>query len=736
MKKHGLLWLAPVLMLAAFFAGCANDDGGSVDEGITGSVIMPKDSTSFRVSPARISLAKGTKQQFKAYYNGKEVSLVEWSVSGSAGSSKFGTDNISTSELEVSLNETAGVLNVSATLTSNGKKFTAQALVTVLGNGDVPLEHGLTVSPGVVVVGKGFSQTFTASLSASGDAASGVSWTVTGGGSGTEITNGILTVAAGETAKKLLVTASLNADKYGTAIVYVGSAPEGSGPFPENHGIEVKLPNVTLDKGEQGSFTALGTNLGSVTWSLAGNKVATTITAGTFTVAPAETAEKIAVKAASGEKWGQAVVTVRGNDGPPPYGPVVDGLLLEPQEVSVAKGGTQTFTVKVYVGDVSWTVRGGKSGTAVSGGVLTVASGETAKYLVVRAEASDGKNGTAVVTVTEGGGGSGETAATLYTDPGTGTNGGKSLKQEFEITSTGAQAVTDTFNAVSTFIENGGLTSSQTRIALGDYIDLEGGLSVTAYDSTNGSKPNYTGGFSISAADGSKAIPGLTGAEYNDGYKGCLLRLIVVGINSFLTHDTYTAPAANNKDHVVFQFQNIPVKRRMNPSYPDSGGYAGSEMREYLTPVDEKTGSGKFLAGLTEAGVPEAVLWAPTRYIANGCDGATGADTITDKLWLPTEREMFKGRSRSNRIIETTSNQPFFNYYTSYATAVFINNVTRLKYLSTGSATRYGYGTMYWTASPSSDGPSGFCSVHSQGVPHVYVSSDPSGVAPAFCVAY
>jgi hypothetical protein len=167
----------------------------------------------------------------------------------------------------------------------------------------------------------------------------------------------------------------------------------------------------------------------------------------------------------------------------------------------------------------------------------------------------------------------------------------------------------------------------------------------------------------------------------------------------------------------------------MNSSSTNSGGYAGSEMRTYLT--------SNFLAGLTSAGVPDSVLWAPTRYISKGYNDAnknTEPDIITDKLWLPTEREMFNTRYASNNSIETTSNQPFFNYYTSGD----VIDAKRMKYLSTGPGdTSYGTGNWYWEASPDYARPSYFCNVHSRGdASHTSAGSGVGGVAPAFCVAY
>ncbi|MDR1636540.1 MAG: DUF6273 domain-containing protein [Treponema sp.] len=192
------------------------------------------------------------------------------------------------------------------------------------------------------------------------------------------------------------------------------------------------------------------------------------------------------------------------------------------------------------------------------------------------------------------------------------------------------------------------------------------------------------------------------------GGKGKLLRLIVVGIDSF---------AGTNKDapaHIVFQFQNIPGTHRMNPTNTNAGGYKASEMRQYLT--------GSFLRGLIAAGVPEGALYAPTRYIANGGGGASAADAPADRLWLPTEREMFGGNEASNTTWETAANQARLEYYES--------NSRRIKY------DREGDRMWWWEASPSAYSGSAayFCHVHYYGLAYNYLASSVGGCAPAFCV--
>jgi hypothetical protein len=262
-----------------------------------------------------------------------------------------------------------------------------------------------------------------------------------------------------------------------------------------------------------------------------------------------------------------------------------------------------------------------------------------------------------------------------------------SIKDKFGVNATGKAGVAAAFNELHAFIQAGGLSNQPKVIKLGDWIDLDGGITVNAY--TGGGDFKY-----LSASEDT--------------------RLIVVGINSFNNMNNNGATP-----HVVFQFQNIPVKRRMNATNTNEGGYAESEMRKYLVKDDNVAGSGNFLAGLQAAGVPQDVLWAPVRYAANGGSTATNADVIEDLLWLPTAWEMFDSQS-SSPSVETAGNQAWLDYYTEDA--------QRIKY--GGNAAVF-----YWTASPSSADSYYFCTVYTTGIASKYgANNGEGGVVPAFCV--
>jgi hypothetical protein len=156
----------------------------------------------------------------------------------------------------------------------------------------------------------------------------------------------------------------------------------------------------------------------------------------------------------------------------------------------------------------------------------------------------------------------------------------------------------------------------------------------------------------------------------------------------------------------------------MNEASSNAGGYAASEIRTYVNV--------NFLAGLKALGVPtdgDTYIWSPTRPVSNGNSGYATTTNITDKLWLPTEREMFNAAKYSNAS-ETAANQAYLEYYT--------DDTKRIKYKKTsaGSAT-----THYWQASPDNNVDTNkFAAVKSDGTFYYYGSGTSQGVSPAFCV--
>ena len=172
----------------------------------------------------------------------------------------------------------------------------------------------MTVEPNTANVEAGKTQQFTATVRGTEDYDKSVTWSVTGNESEkTTIENGVLTVAANETAATLTVTATANGDKTQSGIATVTVTQPAT-----ITGVTVTPDTAIVEAGKTQQFTATVIGTGNVskevTWSVSGSNAGTTIsTTGLLTVADDETAAALTVKAtANGDntKSGTAKVTV------------------------------------------------------------------------------------------------------------------------------------------------------------------------------------------------------------------------------------------------------------------------------------------------------------------------------------------------------------------------------------------------------------------------------------------
>jgi hypothetical protein len=192
-------------------------------------------------------------------------------------------------------------------------------------------------------------------------------------------------------------------------LAFSGCKSPDSPSKPTVSSVTVSPASANVDKGGTRQFTAKvkGTNGPSqaVTWTVEGGGNGTTITGGLLTVALNESATSLTVRAtstANKSKSGTATVTVTS---PPP---TVTNVTVNPATARVDKGGSQQFTATVIGTNnpsqaVTWVVEGGRNGTTITEGFLTIAADETAPTLTLRATSTldTGKSGTATVTVTE-----------------------------------------------------------------------------------------------------------------------------------------------------------------------------------------------------------------------------------------------------------------------------------------------------------------------------------------------
>ncbi len=361
--------------------------------------------TCVTVTPADAKVEVGETQKFNATVTGKGDYYnrsVVWTVTGSSNAGTFISSN---GVLTVATDETAATLTVTATAAGDGIT-SATAKVTVTPPATIT---GVTVEPANATVEAGKTQEFTAKVTGTGDYNENVTWTVSGKKSDdtTISEDGVLTVAADETAATLTVTATAVGDKTtsGTATVTVTQPATITG-------VTVEPDDAEVEAGETQQFTATVSGTGNydkgVTWTLSGsNNAGTTISeTGLLTVAADETAATLTVTATAngdGITSATAKVTIT-------QPATITNVTVDPATATVEAGETQQFTAEVegtgdYNESVTWTVSGSKNdGTTISTtGVLTVAAGETAATLTVTATAvgDSDKSATATVTVTQ-----------------------------------------------------------------------------------------------------------------------------------------------------------------------------------------------------------------------------------------------------------------------------------------------------------------------------------------------
>ncbi len=315
------------------------------------TVTQPATITGVTVIPATATVEAGKTRQFTAEVEGTGnfSDKVTWSVEGNE-SEKTTIEN---GFLTVAANETATTLTVTAT--ANGDGITSgTAKVTVTQPATIT---GVTVEPNTANVEAGKTQQFTATVRGTGDVSEEVTWSVEGSKSaGTTISaTGLLTVADGETAKTLTVTATAKGDgtTSGTATVTVTQPATITG-------VTVTPATATVEAGKTQRFTATVIGTGNVskevTWTVSGSNAGTTISEnGLLTVAAGETAATLTVTAtAVGDKTksATATVTVTQPDPDEPWNPGVGTtgnrhcyLTFE------TRGGSEIDSLRVKLGE-------------------------------------------------------------------------------------------------------------------------------------------------------------------------------------------------------------------------------------------------------------------------------------------------------------------------------------------------------------------------------------------------
>ena len=267
----------------------------------------------------------GESAMFKAVVEGENLdnTNIVWIVSDNTSAD---TKIEANGKLTIGADETAAEVVVMAVSEFDPTKST-QVKVEIYENKPVVVTMELT--PESVVVKTGTTQEFTATVTAPEGTDTAVVWTVEGNLSeNTKVSeNGVLTVAADETAETLTVKATSKADDRvnKTATVTVEKVVTTVDKVTVAPSADVKVKPGTTQK-----FTATveGTNLTdtTVTWTVSGNTSANTVISedGTLTVAADETSKTLTVTAtANADNTVKATVNVTVD-----IAPIVDGVKL------------------------------------------------------------------------------------------------------------------------------------------------------------------------------------------------------------------------------------------------------------------------------------------------------------------------------------------------------------------------------------------------------------------------
>jgi hypothetical protein len=171
---------------------------------------------------------------------------------------------------------------------------------------------------------------------------------------------------------------------------------------------------------------------------------------------------------------------------------------------------------------------------------------------------------------------------------------------------------------------NGTGTPDFSKIQIGDYLD---GIDLSGIPAENG---------------------GTAGQVWNDTYKNN--RIVIAAFNPYKG----VGDSVVTKNHIRFDFANIPLRKRMNPANDNTGGYPATELRVFLEGANgDGTGS---LAGVTTAAFLNALkaqignyILPIRRLLSNKGDWIWA----TCSLWLPSENGVFGANAWGKPVAAT-----------------------------------------------------------------------------------
>jgi hypothetical protein len=158
--------------------------------------------------------------------------------------------------------------------------------------------------------------------------------------------------------------------------------------------------------------------------------------------------------------------------------------------------------------------------------------------------------------------------------------------------------------------------------------------------------------FSVSAGYDSGGAISMTGNP-DLGAHGKYMQWVIAGKNAWKGKNgiTYDHVAVHSRNVLGYNVETDAGGHYMNASNDNTTGYLNCKMRQYIL--------NNVLPALKNLGIPFDEEWmkAPARLVSKGGTASNpGADTITDKLFLPTEHEMFGANAYSNSNAEAAAN--------------------------------------------------------------------------------
>jgi hypothetical protein len=239
---------------------------------------------------------------------------------------------------------------------------------------------------------------------------------------------------------------------------------------------------------------------------------------------------------------------------------------------------------------------------------------------------------------------------------------------------------------------NGTGTPNFLGLMIGDYLD---GIDLSAIPAENG---------------------GTAGHAWNSGYLNN--RIEISAFNPYKgVGDTQVT-----RNHIRFDFANVPLRKRMNPTNDNTGGYAATELRAFLDGTNgDGTGS---MAGVTTAAFLNALksqignYILPVRLLLSTKNNNQAWGTYS--LWLPSENEIFGVNAWGEPGYSDGQKLHIPLYQKSYAYRIKRHN-----------------GLLDWWLlnTPVSSSTANFCHAHRFGSVRNHEASEVGGISPAFCVA-